>query len=219
MKGRQIERLARKHLLPVLPGFSARGALVYRRGFDYFLHALSFETSSFTRSRIYVAALIQPLYGPDDDLRLTYGFRLGNDFWDVDDDDPDPAFSEIARTAQRDALPFFEQVPGLEGFAEVVPAWAEASPRTIMREYTLDDPVVTEDLAYTAVLRGERRDAIRLLEHALEAEREDGEYASEERIANLEQILDLVRRFGLKAGQAQLEEWRARTIETLGLEP
>src|SRR5215210_1318937 len=41
MKGREIERLARKHLLLMLPGFVARGSLAYRRPFDYFLHGLS----------------------------------------------------------------------------------------------------------------------------------------------------------------------------------
>ena len=218
MKGRQIERLARKHLLPVLPGFAARRSLVYRRSFQYFLHAVSFGTSSFTSSRIYVTALIQPLYGPDDDLYFTYGFRLGNDFWDVDEENPDPTFTKIAQTARREALPFFDQVPDLDRFAEAVPKWAEASPRRVMRSSTLDDPAVAEDLAYTAILRGKRGEAIRLLEHAIQSEREDGEYANDERIANLEHILDLVQRLGLEAGQAQLEEWRARTIASLNLD-
>jgi hypothetical protein len=219
VKSREIERLARKHLLPVLPGFVARGSLVYRRSFDYLLHAVSFGTSSFTSSRIYVSALIQPLYGPDDDLYLTYGFRLGNNFWDVDEDKPDPTFAKIAQTARRDALPFFDQVPDLDRFAEVVPKWAEATPRKIMQHHTLDDPAVAEDLAYTAILRGNKGEAIRLLEHAIESEREDGEYGNEERIANLEHILDLVQRLGLEAGQAQLEEWRRRTIRSLRLDP
>jgi len=202
----------------VLPGFGARRSLVYRRSFEYFLHAASFETSSFTSSRIYVTAFTQALYGPEGDLFLTYGFRLGNDFWDIDEEDPDPTFAKIAQTARRDTLPFFDQVPDLERFAEVVPEWAEASPRKFMRGSTLADPAVAEDLAYTAVLRGKRGEAIRLLEHAIQSEREDGEYANDERIANLEHILDLVERLGLEAGGAQLEEWRARMIARLNLD-
>src|SRR5436190_1840623 len=85
MKGHTIERLARKHLLPVLPGFVARRSLVYRRPVGYFLHGLSFETSSFTSSRIFVEAFVRPLYEPHDYITYTYGFRLGNDFWDVDE--------------------------------------------------------------------------------------------------------------------------------------
>lgn len=217
VKGREIERLARKHLLPVLPGFVARGSLVYRRPLDYFLHAVSFDTSSFTGSRIYVEALIQPLYGPEAQIFYTYGFRLGG-FWDVDLDDPDPTFAEIAERARREALPFLKQVKDLEGFAEAVRSWAKARPRKVMREYALDDPVIAEDLAYTEILRGNKNDAVQLLEQSIESEREDGEYANEERIQNLEHMLNLVRSLGLEAGQAQLEDWRARTIRSLKLE-
>src|SRR4051794_12366566 len=77
MKGRQIERLARKHLLPVLPKFAVRGSLVYRQPVGDLLYALSFETSSFTSSRIFVEAFVQPLFVPADCLWFTFGDRLG----------------------------------------------------------------------------------------------------------------------------------------------
>ena len=77
MKARQIERLARKHLLPVLPEFAVRGSLVYRRPVGDLLYALSFETSSFASSRICVEAFVQPLFVPEDGLWFDFGARLG----------------------------------------------------------------------------------------------------------------------------------------------
>src|SRR3954468_2233521 len=156
MKGQQIEPLARKHLLPVLPGFAARGSLVYRRPGDYLLHAVAFDTSSFTSSRIFVSAFVQPLYHASDDLTSTYGFRLGNDFWDVDEANPDALFSAIADEVRREALPFFDQVTDLDRFCALVPQWAADEPKKIMRDNSLDDPVVLEDLAGAAILQGNK---------------------------------------------------------------
>ncbi len=217
MKGRDIERLARKHLLPVLAGFAARGGLVYRRPVHCFLHGLSFDTSSFTSTRIFVQAFVKPLFGPDDYLTYTYGFRLGTDFWDVDHD-PDTTFAQIAETARRDALPFFDSVTDVDSFCALVPKWANERPLRVMRDNTLDDPAVMEDLAYAEILRGHKDQAVTLLEDALRSERDDGAYASDDRIGNLEHMLDIVQRRGLEAGQAQLEEWRTRTIDRLKLE-
>src|SRR5215208_1651915 len=96
MKASGIERLARTHLLPVLPGFVVRRSLLYRRRVDHFLHGLSFDTSSFSSSRIFVLAFIQPLSGRYD-------------------------FASIAEAARRDALPFFAEVTDLDDFCERVP--------------------------------------------------------------------------------------------------
>ena len=112
----------------MLPGFVARGSLVYRRPVGHFLSALSFDTSSFTSSRIYVTAFVQPLFVPLDHFALTFGDRLGDDFWDVDEDDPAPTFAAIAAAARSDALPLFEQLDGLDRFCEVVPRWARSVP-------------------------------------------------------------------------------------------
>jgi len=79
VKGSVIERLARKHLLPVLPGFEARRSLVYRRPLGYFLCGLSFDTSSFTSSRIFVEAFVQPLFVSEEGLWYAFGLRLGDD--------------------------------------------------------------------------------------------------------------------------------------------
>jgi hypothetical protein len=218
MKGPAIERLARTHLLPVLPGFVVRRSLLYRRPLDYFLHGLSFDTSAFSSSRIFVQAFIQPLYGRYDDLVYTYGFRLGDDFWDVDEQDPDRAFAAVARAALRDALPFFDEVTDLDDFCERVPDWATRIPRRVMQSNTLDDPVVAEDLGYTEILRGNVEEGVRLLERAIAYEREEPEYADDERIAIVQEVLDTVHDAGLEGAQTLLEGRRIRTIRALRLE-
>jgi hypothetical protein len=82
----------------------------------------------------------------------------------------------------------------------------------------MDDPVVLEALGYAELLRARKLDGLRLLNAAFESEQESGEYADEERIANLQHMLGLVEHRGLEAGQAQLAEWRAQTIRNLKLE-
>ncbi len=218
MKGPVIERLARQHLLPKLSGFVARRSLVYRRPVEHFLYGLSFDTSSFTSSRIYVEAFVQPLFVREDGLWYTFGDRLGDDFWDVDEDDPDPTFAAIAEVAERDALPFFEQLGSLDRFCELLPAWAEAEYKKLLSLQSLDDPVVSEAVGYAEILRGRKEGGLEILENALESEREDDEYANEERIANLERVLDAVTNLGLEAGQALIEQWRTETIKNLRLE-
>ena len=218
MKGHTIERLARKHLLPVLPGFVARRSLVYRRPVGYFLHGLSFETSSFTSSRIFVEAFVRPLYEPHDYITYTYGFRLGNDFWDVDEQDPGPTFAAIAEAARHDALPFLDQVTNFDEFCELVPKWATAVPRKVMQHNNFDDPVVAEDLGYTEILRGNKADGVRLLERVVALEEENGNYSDEQRICDVEQVLRMLDERGLEAAQDLLEKWRIRTITALRLE-
>jgi hypothetical protein len=218
MKGSAVERLARKQLLPVLPGFAARRSLVYRRPLDEFLRGLSFDTSAFASGRIFVTAFVQPLFVPSDSLFYTFGFRLGDDFWDVNEQDPEPVFAAIADATRLDALPFFEQLADVDGFCELVPEWATAEPKKLKSLQSLDDPVVTEALGYAELLRGRKDEGVRLLERTIESERDDGEYANDELIANVEQILHAVNSLGLEAAQAQLEEWRAETIRNLKLE-
>jgi hypothetical protein len=222
VKGRQIERLARHHLLPVLPGFAVRRSLVYRRPVGDLLYALSFETSSFTSSRIFVEAFVQPLFVPVDGLWFTFGDRLGetrrDEWWDVDEENPDPTFAAIAEVARRDALAWFSELDGLDRFCEVIPRWASARHKRLRSLPSMDDPVVLEALAYAELLRGRKEEALQLLHAALDSEQENGEYANDERIASLQHMLDLAQRVGLEAGQAQLAEWRAQTIRELKLE-
>jgi len=219
VKGQAIERLARKHLLPKLgDGFDARRSLVYRRPVEHLLYALAFDTSAFTSNRIFVQAFVQPLFVPLDGLWFTFGFRLNEHSWDVDEDDPDPTFAKVADVAERDALPFFDELGSLDRFCELIPKWAGKDESKLKGLPSVDDPSVAEPLGYAEILRGRKQAGVDLLERALESEREDDEYANEERIANIERVLDAVNDLGLEAGQALLEEWRAQTIKNLRLE-
>src|SRR3954469_20006759 len=222
MNGRQIERLARKHVLPVLPAFAVRRSLVYRRPIGDLLYALSFQTSSFTSSRIFVEAFVQPLFVPEDGLSFTFGDRLGetcrDEWWDVDEENPDPTFAAMAEVVRRDALPFFRQLDGLDNFCTVIPRWASATPKKLKSLQSMDDPVVLEALGYAELLRGRKDEALELLNAAVHSEQEDGEYVDAERVGSLQHMLDLVQRVGLETGQAQLAEWRAQTIRNLKIE-
>ncbi|HEU5279391.1 MAG TPA: hypothetical protein VFU26_10865 [Gaiellaceae bacterium] len=198
-----------------MPGFVVRGSLVYQPPFDYLLHAVSFGTSSFTSSRLFVEAFVQPHYHSYDYLTFTYGFRLGDDFWDIDEADPDRTFAAIAEEVRIHALPFFEGVPDLDRFCALIPEWEKEQPRRIMQHNSLDDPVVLEDLAYAAILRGNNDRAAELLEKAIASENESGEYRNDDLLADLEHILSLLQGPGLEAAQAQLDNWHALNVKRL----
>jgi hypothetical protein len=200
-----------------MPGFLARGSLVYRPPAGYLLQALSFDTSGFTSDMIFVTAFVQPLFHEYDYLTYSYGFRLGNDSWDVDQDDPDQTFAAIAEEVQRSALPFFRQAADLDRFAALVPKWASERPRRVMRDHTMEDPNVIEDLAYAAIVRGDGDVAASLLREAITLETEDDEYRNDNWIARLQGMLDVLEGSGLESAQAQLDMRRTLTIERLKL--
>jgi hypothetical protein len=216
VKGRQVERLAKRHLLPVMPGFLARGSLVYRPPTGHLLQAVSFDTSAFTSDIIFVTAFVQPLFQGHEYLTYSYGFRLGNDAWDVDQDDPDPTFASIAEEVQRSALPFFEQTADLDHFVALVPKWARERPRRVMQDHTMEDPVIIEDLACAAIVRGDAEAAAGLLRKAIAIETED-EFRNDEIVARLQSMLDLLEESGLESAQAHLDTRRAQTIKSLKL--
>jgi len=201
-----------------MPGFVVRGSLVYRPPCDYLLHAVSFDTSSFTSRRIFIEAFGQPLYHSYDHLAFTYGFRLGEDFWDIDETDPDRTFVAIAEEVRIHALPFFAAVPDLDRFCALVPEWEKEQPRRIMQDNSLDDPVVLEDLAYAAILRGNKNRAAELLQEAIASENESGEYRNDDLVVDLEHLLSLLQGPGLEAAQARLEEWHALNVQSLKLD-
>ena len=200
-----------------MPAFLARGSLVYRPPTGYLLQAISIDTSSFTGSRIFVTAFVQPLFRGYDYVTLSYGFRLGKDSWDVNEDDPDQTFAAIAEEVKRSALPFFAQAADLDRFAELVPQWASEEPRRVMQNHTMQDSTVIEDLACAAIVRGDGESAASLLREAITLATEDEEYRNDKRVARLQGVLDVLEGSGLESAQAEVAQRRTRTIESLKL--
>jgi hypothetical protein len=202
-----------------MPGFLARGSLVFRPPSGYLLQAVSIDTSGFTSDMVFVTAFVQPLFHGYDYLTYDYGFRLGDDSWDVNEDDPDQTFADIAEEVQRNALPFFEEAADLDRFATLVPMWASERPRRVMRHHTMEDPKVIEDLAYAAIVQDDGEAAASLLRKAITLETEIDEYRNDKRVARLHGMLDVLEESGLESAQAQLDKRRTRTIESLKLYP
>jgi hypothetical protein len=77
---------------------------------------------------------VQPLFVPDDGLSFTFGDRLDetrrDEWWEVDEENPDPTFAAIAEVVRRDALPFFRQLERFDNFCAVIPRWAVSSGKT-----------------------------------------------------------------------------------------
>lgn len=116
MNSRELERLNKQHLLPRLPGYAAKGTLVFASPVGDVLRALHFEPSGFERDTRRVHCFVMPLYEPETWIRFTFDRVLGGanegqgDRWFDFPEDRGPVMEEIADLAVRDAMPWLERV-------------------------------------------------------------------------------------------------------------
>ncbi len=73
MKTAVFQRLIRKHLLPHLPGFRAKGWLLFAEPPRRLLRGFAFEGSGFDQSVFNVWAFVKPLYVPSTYVTFTLG--------------------------------------------------------------------------------------------------------------------------------------------------
>jgi hypothetical protein len=77
MKGREFEKVARNEFLLYLPGYVARGSLIYEEPVGDIMKGIDADTSSFTADRLFVTAFVMPLYVPGENIVLSISRRLG----------------------------------------------------------------------------------------------------------------------------------------------
>ena len=63
-------------LLPELPGFIARGDIMYVAPATSLLRGINFDSSGFSKEKFYVSSFVMPLCVPSQYLALTFGDRL-----------------------------------------------------------------------------------------------------------------------------------------------
>ena len=88
MKRTVLERLSRRYLLPVLPGFVAKRHLIVASPVGWLLRGFLYEESGHTGRDFYMRVFVQPLYIPVGYVILSYGERLGRPgsrIWSFDD--------------------------------------------------------------------------------------------------------------------------------------
>ena len=111
MKGRNVQRLLERCILPFLPNYKVHGSLVYALPVDCLLRAFKFESSAFKDSEFNVQYFAMPLYVPTEYLYFTFGARVGQGVsWDVDRGDVAQIMANVREYLERVGLPFLQGV-------------------------------------------------------------------------------------------------------------
>ena len=133
-------------LLPLLPRFQQKGAMLYHAPSTGVLRGIYLEDSGFDKEAFYVWTFFLPLYVPAAHVSFTFGKRLvEGKRWKMD------AIGDNLKEAVRDeALPFLNRAETAADFAEIVGEIAE-SPR---------DPYVIQGRAYSLAKADDRIAAI-----------------------------------------------------------
>jgi hypothetical protein len=113
VKSREWKRIS-PPLADLLPGFEPVRAGFVRRH-PWIAECLLYESSDFSRERFYLQAFALPLFIPTNHLYFTYGFRVGNGYWEAVDAN---LLEEVRR-----ALPKLERLATLEGLRTASADW------------------------------------------------------------------------------------------------
>jgi hypothetical protein len=153
MKGREFAKLARRHLMPHLPGFALKDGRIYALPVERLLRKFTLYSSGFSRERFTMYCTVGVLYVPEGAGVVIAGLgdRLpvlagrGDQWWKWDpaDEEGEIAMMGDIRTLILDVgVPFLEELRSVEAVAERLRQTGEY--RT--------DPHVAETLAYSLLL-------------------------------------------------------------------
>lgn len=144
MNARGFQRLSREYLLPRLPGFRAKGGLLFAEPLEELLRGFYFEPSGFDRCMFYASVFVQPLYVPSTHIVLHYGARLGPG-WNLAEGSEHQVMSSLLSWINREGLPFLQKTETPRDFV----AWLMQS------KFNPRDAYPVEALAYSLILMGE----------------------------------------------------------------
>ncbi len=160
MKTAVFQWLIRKHLLPHLPGFRAKGWLLFTEPPRRLLRGFAFEGSGFDQSAFNVWAFVKPLYVPSTHVTFTFGGRLGTlqggqeRWWRLSENNEHEVMSEVLAAIGDEGLPFLKQLESPADLAHKGGAVTHAP----------DNIRVMEAVAYSSILAGEYHDALETLD-------------------------------------------------------
>jgi hypothetical protein len=215
MDSRELERLNRRYLLPRLPGFAAKGALVIATPVSDLLRALHFEPSGFARDTRRVRYFVMPLYEPNITyLHFTFARVLGGaedgrgDRWFDFPADREPVMREIADLAERVAVAWLARIQTPADFV------AHAG------EFHTDrrSPVVRRAVGFSQVLAGDLTAARIELDH-VRREIIDGDDRRDWVLEMADSASEVVSEIvsDPRLAVARLRAWRDEAVRALGL--
>jgi hypothetical protein len=193
-----------KALLHGLPGFTIKGSLLFVSPIKHLLRGVSFDGSSFSKTKFHVTYFVMPLCVPSKHLTLSFGNRLrlrGIDGWDSQLPN---LIAELGSALKEQALPLFKPMQSLADFI----AYARLSPGT--------NPQTLRSIAYALARSGQSDQAVAAINEM--QKHNDLQFAWQKEISEESQALREKLIEAPDAANKQLEEWEACTIHSLGLD-
>lgn len=214
MKGREFERLVKPHLEEWLPGYSIRGALIFKTPIQGLLRCCIWQTSGFSADRGDLVVFVQPLYIPDGSLALTDGNRFNppTKTWIADANNPAQFLADLPAALASGKADMHEGLPDLPAYIRFLEA-KRARPRAHLNSH------LAERLAYTLVIVGRYDEAIPLLQDVVDQTAEDPPKPAWPHVvaARCALMRDLIRQDPALALE-QLRQYRRETLAALDLE-
>jgi hypothetical protein len=194
-----------KRLLPDLPGFAIKGALLFIPPVEHTLRGFHFEGSDFDKTSFYVWRFFLPLTVPRNHLSFSFGNRLrirGADRWSAEE----PDFERILTKTMQDEVPLLKKLKRLEDVLEALRLLKESS----------KDPYKHEAFAYILARAGDIGAAEKALENLLRLL--DPSVQWQRDMGNRAQLLRTKLQLSPEQAMHQLRDWEAESIRNLGLQ-
>ena len=83
MKGRELEKILRLHVMPHMPGFEYVSRTLVATPVDLVARCILFDSSCYKTEGFYVHAFVLPLFVPTNHWTLSFGDRLKPGWWTV----------------------------------------------------------------------------------------------------------------------------------------
>ena len=194
-----------KKLLPALPDFTYKGALVFVPPVQTILRGVWFEGSSFDKSSFYAQFFVMPLCVPTEHLYGNFGNRVrlkgGADRWN---NETPNLVDELSDALRMQAVPFLSRAKTLLDFAEMASSFSFSNPHT------------PRAIGFALARAGRTSEAVHVLDQLLA--QIDRKVPWQMEIANQSTYLRDQLIGDPAEAQRQLETWEIETVRNLGLE-
>ena len=155
MKARDIKAIY-EAILPTLPGFEAKGPLLFVSPIDHILKAFCIEGSDFDSFSFYIWVFVLPLYVPTKYLYFSFGNRLTDqqsDRWSFTEENKEELVGDLLKAMRQQGLSFLFKIDTPLDLASKASLFSVAP----------NDPYLGEAVAYSLVLADKTSEAMEAL--------------------------------------------------------
>jgi len=194
-----------KRLLADLPGFAAKGQMLFMRPIGHTLRGIFFDRSVNPRG-FYVQIFIQPLFVPAEHVAFNVGWRLGGSshIWNAD---APGLISELDAALKREALPFLSGVQSPQDVARAAASLQKSG-----------DPYVQQAIAYAFARDGDAQQAATALTQLVRTLDLKEQYPWQREMQRRAEVLKAELQDNPLVARQRLESWEVETTKRLGLE-